>query len=229
MTPAGTTPKAPLRRDAERNRQRLLEAARESFAERGINAPLEDIARRADVGIATLYRRFPTREALIEATFEQKAIDYLRAADEALDADDAWEGFRTYIERICAIQAEDRGCTDVLTMTFPTAKRLEVYRKESHKKAAELIERAQKQGALRNDFVTGDLIFILISNGAFLQATRDLAPQAWKRYVALLLDALKAGDTSPLPPPPTDRQLFRAMLATSPPGPRRPTVGPKKW
>jgi AcrR family transcriptional regulator len=210
-------PKAdlPLRRDAERNRQRVLEAARTTFAERGINAPLDDIARRADVGIATLYRRFPTREALIEATFELKALDYVRAADEALRADDAWEGFRGYIERLCAIQAEDRGSTDVLTTTFPTAKKLEAFRKASHRKASELIQRAQEQGALRPDFVMGDLIFILIANGAFLQATRDVAPNAWKRYVALLLDALKAGDTKQLPPPATDRQLYRAMLVTS--------------
>jgi AcrR family transcriptional regulator len=210
-------PKAelPLRRDAERNRRRVLEAARSTFAEQGIDAPLENIARRADVGIATLYRRFPTREALIEETFELKALDYLRAAEEALRADDAWDGFRRYIERICKIQAEDRGSTDVLTTTFPTAKKLEAHRKESHKKAGELIERAKKQGALRADFVIGDLIFILMANGAFLQATRDVAPDAWKRYVALLLDALKEGDTSPLPPPATDRQLYRAMLVTS--------------
>jgi AcrR family transcriptional regulator len=209
---------APLRRDAEHNRQRLLKAARDIFAERGIDTPLEDIARRAGVGIATLYRRFPTREALIEAIFEEKAMEYVRAADEALNADDPWDGFRTYIERICAMQATDRGFTDVLTTTFPTAKALEAWRREGHKKASEVIRRAQEQGRLRDDFGSGDLIFILIANGAFLQATRDVAPNAWKRYVALLLDALRAGDTTPLPPPPTDRELYRAMLAVSPRG-----------
>lgn len=209
--------KTQLRADAARNRELLVESAGEVFAESGLDAPLEEIAERAGVGIATLYRRFPTREALIEAIFEDKAAEYVRIANEALLVDDAWEGFCTYIERICGMQARDRGFTEVLTTTFPTAKRLEGYRKEGLQKASQLIESAQKHGALRKDFVSSDLIFILIAIGAYLQATRDVAPNAWRRYVALLLDGLKAGDTDDLPSPPTERQLWQAMLTVSPP------------
>src|SRR5262249_37244893 len=93
-------PPGQLRRDAERNRLRLLEAAREVFGERGCDASLEEIARRAGVGIGTLYRRFPTRETLIEALFAEKAYDYVRASETALAADDAWEGFAGFVERI---------------------------------------------------------------------------------------------------------------------------------
>src|SRR5450759_1492763 len=93
----------PLRVDAERNRGRIVEAAQAAFAERGLNVPLEDVAARAGVGIATLYRRFPTREDLIAACFERRLAEYARAADEALEAPEAWPGFCAYVARICAM------------------------------------------------------------------------------------------------------------------------------
>lgn len=202
-----------LRRDAARNRELILQAARETFAELGVDAPLEEIARRAGVGIATLYRRFPTREALIEAIFESKAHEYVRAAEAGLEADDPWEGFRSYVERICAMQAEDRGFNDVLRMTFRTATGLEACRDRAYAAAKELIDRAQAQGGLRADFVPGDIVWILMANGTFLEATGELAPDAWRRYVALILDAVRAERaTDPLPPPASDGELRQAML-----------------
>ena len=110
----------PLRVDAERNRGRILDAAQAAFAERGLDVPLEDVAGRAGVGIATLYRRFPSRDDLIAACFERRLAEYASAAQEALEASDAWAGFCAYVERICAMQAADRGLKDVLTRTFPT-------------------------------------------------------------------------------------------------------------
>src|SRR5215216_6360769 len=109
-----------LRADAERNRERILAAAREVFAERGLDAPLDAIAERAGVGQATLYRRFPRREDLIVACFAPKLAEYAEAVEDALRVPDAWEGLRGYLERICAMQAEDLGVQDVLTTTFPT-------------------------------------------------------------------------------------------------------------
>jgi AcrR family transcriptional regulator len=212
MTPSRSTGQRPaLRRDAERNRRRLLDAARRVFAELGLEAPLEEIARRADVGIATLYRRFPTRSALIEALFVEQAEEYVRASEAALAADDAWEGFARFVERICEMQAEDRGFTDVLTATFPAAPGLEARRAEARANAERLIERARRQGTLRDDFVVGDLIWILIANGAYLQATRDIAPDAWRRYVALILQAARADGAGRLPPPASERQLVQAL------------------
>jgi AcrR family transcriptional regulator len=117
-----------LRVDAERNRQRILTAAREVFAEQGIEAPMEDVARRAGVGVGTLYRRYPTRADLVAAAFEAKMAAYADVARQALADPDPWHAFCVYVERICAMQAGDRGFTTVLTMTFPTAKRFEADR-----------------------------------------------------------------------------------------------------
>jgi AcrR family transcriptional regulator len=212
MTPPSSTGQRPaLRRDAERNRERLLDAARQAFAELGLEAPLEEIARRADVGIATLYRRFPTRSSLIEALFVDQAEAYVRASEAALAADDAWEGFAQFVERICEMQAEDRGFTDVLTATFPSAPDLEARRAEAKANAERLIERARRQGTLRDDFVVGDLIWILLANGAYLQATRDIAPDAWRRYLALILEAARADGAGRLPPPASETQLAQAL------------------
>ena len=98
----------PLRADAARNRSAILAAARAVFAERGLEAPLEDIALRAGVGIATLYRRFPDREQLVAAALEEKVGQYAQAAAEALATDDPWAGFANYVERICEFQADDQ-------------------------------------------------------------------------------------------------------------------------
>src|SRR5215471_5679817 len=98
-----------LRADAVRNRAALIEAAREVFAEHGLDASLEEIACRAGVGIATLYRRFPGREQLIAAALVDKVAEYAHAAEEALAVTDPWEGFAGYVYRICELQAADRG------------------------------------------------------------------------------------------------------------------------
>jgi AcrR family transcriptional regulator len=200
-----------LRKDAERNRGLLLEAARELIAEQGIEAPLEEIARRAGVGIGTLYRRFASREELIEALFAVKVEEYVRASEQGLGAEDPWQGFCAYVQRICAMQAEDRGFTDVLSGTFPRVPGLEARRAEVRSNVKELIRRAQKAGGLRPDFVFGDLYWVLMANGTYLQATRDVAPGAWKRYVALIVDGLRAERAGDLPPPPSDDKLEQAI------------------
>ncbi len=207
----------PLRRDAERNRRRLLEAAREVFGERGCDAPFEEIARRAGVGIGTLYRRFPTREALIDALFEQKAHDYLRASEQALAADDAWEGLAGFIERICEMQAHDRGFADVLTATFPSgaAPGVAAALRDARRNAEKLVARARRDGKLRRDFTHQDLAWILIANAAYLEATREVAPDAWRRYVALILDAARTPAASKLPSPPSPKQLKQALDVVS--------------
>jgi AcrR family transcriptional regulator len=209
--------RAPLRRDAERNRRSVLEAARVVFGERGCHAPFEEIARRAGVGIGTLYRRFPTREALIDALFEEKAVRYRRASEEALAAEDAWEGFARFVERICEMQAEDRGFADVLTSTFPqgSAPGINAAMGQARRNAAKLVARARREGKLRHDFAPQDFVWILITNAAYLEATRDLAPGGWRRYVALILDAARSDGASKLPPPPTPAQLEQVLAASS--------------
>src|SRR5688572_4987208 len=149
-----------LRADAERNRQRIVEAARAVFAERGLDAPLDAIAERAGVGQATLYRRFPTREDLVIACFAPKLAEYAEAVEEALRLPDAWEGFCAYVERICGMQAADQGVQDVLTSTFPTDRAVEAQRARAYEGLTELARRAQAQGALRADFVPEDIVLV---------------------------------------------------------------------
>lgn len=207
----GTRAGAGLRADAERNRERILYAAQAAFAERGLDVSTNEIARRAGVGVATLFRRFPTRGELISATFADKMAAYRAAIEEALADPDAWRGFCGYIERICQMQADDRGFADVLTMTFPSAKALQVERDSSALALAELLERAKATGRLRPDFVHQDVPLVLMANAGIITATRDAAPDAWRRLAAYLLQAFAASAAQPLPDPPTTTQMVRAM------------------
>lgn len=201
-----------LRADAERNRERVIEAACEVFAEQGLQASTNEIARRAGVGIATLLRRFPSREALIAATFSEKIRQYAEALDEALADTDPWRGFCGYIERVCQMQADDRGFADVLTRTFPAAKGLEKERRRSLQSLAELIERAKDAGRLRDDFAPQDVPLILMANAGVVTATRDAAPEAWRRLVGYLIQSFAAEAAKPLPDPPTHRQMHRVLI-----------------
>jgi AcrR family transcriptional regulator len=180
-----------LRADAERNRERILAAAQEVFAEWGLNAALEKVARRAGVGIATLYRRFPTRANLIAASFERKMAEYAAAARHALDYPDPWAGFCWLVNKICAMQAADAGLRDLLTMRFPTSSSAGELQKRALDDLEQLIRRAQNQGDLRSDFVSSDLPMLLVANAGVVTATRDNAPDTWRRFTAYMLDAFR--------------------------------------
>lgn len=219
MTPPSTADNAPqgLRTDAERNRERLLAAARSVFCEQGLEVPMTVIARRAGVGIATLYRRFPTREDLIGAVFADRMDAYAHAIAEALTDPDPWHGFTTYIERVCAMQAADRGVADLLTLTFPTAKALEAKRAEAYEGWLELIARAKKTGRLRPDFTPQDLPILLMANAGLVAATGVAAPDAWRRLIGCMLQAYASAParTGTLPPAPSPQALYRAMIRLS--------------
>jgi AcrR family transcriptional regulator len=202
-----------LRVDAERNRVALLDAAREVFAEQGLEAPLEEIALRAGVGIATLYRRFPTRGQLVAAALVDKVAQYAEAAEQALAIGDPWAGFASFVERICELQADDRGLSDLLSMTLPTDDRIEQLRKVANQRVARLVARAKATGQLRQEFVVEDLLVLLIANASVVHVTGQDAPDAWRRFVGLMLDAFgQAGGPSSLPAPPTRAQMTGAML-----------------
>lgn len=200
-----------LRSDAQRNRARVVTAASEVFAEQGLGAPMAEVARRAGVGIATLFRRFPTRDDLITATFATAMHNYAEAMDEALAAPDPWRGFCGFIERICAMQAEDRGFTYVLTRSFPTSPAFEVQRRRAYKGFIELTRRAKGQGALRQDFTTEDLPVLLMANAGVVSATGDAACQTSRRFVAYALQSFAASTCGQLPDPPTPRQMYEAL------------------
>jgi AcrR family transcriptional regulator len=200
-----------LRADAARNRTAIIEVAREVFAEQGLEAPLEAIAARAGVGIATLYRRFPSREKLVAAALVEQVGAYAEAAERALAAADAWAGFAGFVEQICELQAGDRGLSDLLSMTLSADEHIEQLRRSANDLIIRVIDRAKAQGTLRREFVGEDLVLLLIATAAVMDVTRHDAPDTWRRFVALSLDAFRSQD-SRLPEPPTTAQMTRAML-----------------
>jgi len=201
-----------LRADAARNRDAIVAVARDVFAEQGLAAPLETIAARAGVGIATLYRRFPTREKLVAAALTEKVAEYAEAAEAALAVADPWVGFAGFVQRICELQADDRGLSDLLSMTLSADEQVEQLRRTANDRVVTLIERAKAGGALREDFAGEDLVLLLIATAAVMHVTRADAPGAWRRFVALALDAFRRQDSPGLPGPPTTAQMTRAML-----------------
>jgi AcrR family transcriptional regulator len=200
-----------LRSDAARNRAAIIEAAREVFAEHGLEASLEDIACRAGVGIATLYRRFPGREQLIAAALVDKVAEYAQAAEEALAVADPWAGFVGYVYRICELQAADRGLSDLLAMALPVDEQIEEMRAAANARVIDLIDRAKAAARLREDFAGEDLLLLLIASAAIGQVTRDDAPDAWRRFVALALDGFARPGSAGLPLPPSTAQMHLAM------------------
>jgi AcrR family transcriptional regulator len=200
-----------LRVDAERNRMAILAAAREVFAEQGLDAPLEEIAIRAGVGIATLYRRFPDREQLVGAALLDKISQYADIAAQALATADPWAGFVSFIDRACELQAADRGLSDLLSMALQADDQVEQLRGRANEQLVKLVERAKAAGQLRADFVGEDILLLLIASAAVAGVTRIDAPDAWRRFVALVLEAFQCQDAPCLPPPPTTAQMASAM------------------
>lgn len=189
-----------------------MSAARDAFAEQGLEAPLEAIAARAGVGIATLYRRFPTREKLVAAALTDKVTGYAEAVQQALAVTDPWAGFAGCVRRICELQAGDRGLSDLLSMTLSADEHVEQLRKVANDSLITVIDRAKAEGTLRADFVGEDLMLLLIATAAVMQVTREDAPDTWRRFVALALDGFRSQDSPPLPRPPSTAQMTRAMV-----------------
>jgi AcrR family transcriptional regulator len=178
-----------LRADAERNRAALLAAAREIFGAHGLDASLDEIARRAGVGNATLYRRFPTRRDLIAEVFAGQMTEYVELAELALHEPDPWAAFVGYLTRLFELQATDRGLSELLISTsFDDDERLSALRAAAQRGASEVIARAQQAGALRADFTRHDLSILMRANAGVVSAS--LEPDAWKRQLVLLLDGL---------------------------------------
>jgi AcrR family transcriptional regulator len=202
-----------LRRDAQANRATLLAAAQARFAANGIDAPLDQIAKDAGLAIGTLYRHFPTRLDLIQALFAEKLQRWLQAAERADAMDDAWEGFVVFVEAMCQLQADDQGFNDLISMRLPAAAGLAATQDRIGDIAARIIGRAQGQGSLRPDLTREDLAFVIWSQSRINQATRGVAPRAWRRHLYLMLDGFRAERAHPLPEPPmTDDQAYQAML-----------------
>ncbi|MCX4680301.1 TetR/AcrR family transcriptional regulator [Streptomyces sp. NBC_01433] len=182
-----------LRSDAARNEERLKAAAAEVFRERGLGAPVDEIAKRAGVSVGTLYHRFGGRERLIEAVVPEALAARLEEAGHwALEQQDAWEGFTGYIERLCDIQANDRSFGEALSGGALSPPRLAAVCAAQADTARRIVANAHQQGTLREDFTPDDLSYVFWFTTATLNATADSDPHAWRRGITFLLDGLRA-------------------------------------
>ncbi|MFI5099800.1 MAG: TetR/AcrR family transcriptional regulator [Actinomycetes bacterium] len=202
-----------LRADAERNRLALVAAAREVFGERGLDAPLDEIARRAGVGNATLYRRFPSRHDLVAAVFADTLRDVLTVMHRSLDDPDPWSGFRDYVSFVCGLQSADRGLADLLTTRLTGAPELEELRAQAYVGFVRLVARAKAAGALRADYAPQDLVLLLMANAGLVRRTADHASSASPRFVSLALDGLRADAATVAAASPGEPAVVAAMTA----------------
>jgi AcrR family transcriptional regulator len=204
----------PLRRDAEENRVRILDAARDAFAHRGLDVSMDEIARRAGVGVGTVYRRFPEKELLIEALFEQRLDELVEIATEAAGMPDPWEGLGHLLERFVSVQADDRGLRDLMLSAGHAEQRVRRARDRIAPVADALVARAQESGRLRDDVVGTDLALIQFMLTSLVDYTREVEPEAWRRFLTIVLDGLRTRRAKPtgLPGAPLDDDQFAAVV-----------------
>lgn len=203
----------PLRKDAALNRQRILAAAGELFAEAGLHVTLDAVAERAGVGVGTVYRRFPDKEALIDALFEERIDEVVAIAEQACALEDAWEGLVFFFDRAISLHGEDRALKELVFSTAHGRERVAHARGKLKPIVGRIVARAQEAGQLRPDVDITDVPVIQLMLTAVMEYTGDVAPEVWRRYLAILLDGLRAGAAvSPLGAAAlSDEQLDGAM------------------
>ena len=200
-----------LRADAARNREAIVDAARAVFAEQGLEAPLDEIAKRAGTGNATLYRRFPTRGDLVAAVFAEQMAAHVEAVETALADDDPWNGFASYIQAVGAMQARDRGIADLVTMDVSSAPEIEELRTRAYDGVVRLVGRAQQAGVLREDFTDQDVVLLLMANAGLVERAHGIPAEASARLIHLLLDGFRARAATNGPAAPAAREVVAAM------------------
>jgi AcrR family transcriptional regulator len=208
----------PLRRDAEQNRQRILRAASEVFTARGLQATLDDVAHQAGVGVGTVYRRFPDKEALVDALFEDKLQALVTQAELALEAQDSWTGLVTLLERAGAMLTRDRGLLEILMYATYGQDRVSRARARMQPVVTRVVERAQRDGKVRADLRPTDVPFIEFMLSTAAEYAAQVQPEVWRRYMTLIVDGLRPSraDTTPLPTSAlTPEEMVTAMRSVS--------------
>ncbi len=209
------TPEVPvLRRDAERNRQRILDAAATVFAERGLEVTLDDIAREAGVGVGTVYRRFTEQEQLIDALFETKIGEIEATAEQAAALEDPWEGLQAWIDAIASLQGRDRGLKAVLLSTVEGRERTDAARDRILPIVEGLVARAKASGELRDDVEPTDFPLLELMLGSVAERLQEVDPERWRRYLTIVLDGLRTrrDGPTPLPYPALRQDEFEALM-----------------
>jgi AcrR family transcriptional regulator len=193
MTPPAHIEERPLRADARRNRERILDAALAEFAEHASAAQMEDVARRACVGVGTVYRHFPTKEALLVAVIARRFERFGAYAEEALAVEDPWEAFTTLILRSAQDMAAEAGAQEALALVDKADRHpeIEAALQPLIARTGLLVARAHAAGVLREDFTVDDMPPFMC--GICESATSAVRQQRdWRRYVEFALDGLRA-------------------------------------
>jgi len=203
-----------LRKDAELNKQRLLDSARTLFAEHGVDVTLNDIAHHAGVGVGTAYRRFPNKEAIIDALFEEGLHDVAGVAQQSLADPDAWKGLVGFLEGTLSMQWGGRGLIQIMNHPALGEARAAEARDRIAPLITEIVARAKAQGTVRPDLDQTDIIFIQLALAAILDSSRAEKPDLYTRYLTFFLDGIRA-DRHPLTslpvPPLTAAETHRAL------------------
>jgi AcrR family transcriptional regulator len=195
-----------LRSDAERNRRRILAAAREVIARDGVDATVEAIAQAAEVGMGTLYRRFPTKDELVRAILADLGEAALADVAEAASDPDPWSAFERSLSAVARRFAENRGLLDALELEPHSCQLLEI-RARLLEALAPVVERAQGAGVVRTDVAVTDVLPLMALVTKVSPRARALDPAVWERFRAIVLDGLRPDGATPLGGKPLPRQL----------------------
>ncbi|HTU15968.1 MAG TPA: helix-turn-helix domain-containing protein [Solirubrobacterales bacterium] len=206
------TDERPLRADAQRNRRRILDAAAEVFAVHGLDAGLDQIAEHAGLGVGTVYRRFPDKNALIDELFEARLAEFVSVAEECAAMEDAWTGLTTFIARGSLLQGRNIGMRELLLGPGLDRKLVHKPRALLQPLVSGMVDRAKASGKLRADFDVLDVPIAEMMLAQVIDVTGEFAPDAWKRHYTLVIDGMRAENTTPFPAPAiTPEQYFAAF------------------
>ena len=216
MTTKSTASVRPLRADAVRNREKILAAAAVVFAARGLDVVFDDIAEAADVGVATVYRRFPDKDSLVWALFEHaidEIVDIVRRANEMANS---WDGFVWFLEEALGRLCSNRGLREVIMGAPYAEERMLAAKTRLVPAMMTLVERAQRDGHLRPDIVEADVPVLEMMISSLSGGANDVAPDLWRRYLRIMLDGLMTQRLAPstLPPLPAEAVVMDAIRAS---------------
>ncbi|WP_054814864.1 TetR/AcrR family transcriptional regulator [Nocardia arizonensis] len=208
-----TAPPRRLRADAARNQQRIVAAARELFADHGLEITLDDVAERAGVGVGTVYRRFANKKELIAEVFEQNVAEFATAAEEAAAHPDAWLGLVQFFEYACTHLATNRGFSEVMLELEDDMDRFASVRDRMKPTIAAVIDRAAAEGALAPGIEASDFFALIHMVDAVAEFSKPVNPATWQRYMAIALNGVRS-DAVPRRelhvPPLTDDEVEQA-------------------
>ncbi len=216
--PTETVPTVrPLRADAVRNREKILAAAATVFANRGLDATLDEIALEAGVGVGTVYRRFPDKEVLVAALFESGIDELATLALSAYESENSWDGLVWFMQEALSRQCTNKGLRDVVISTTYADQLKDSAKSRIGPALHKLIERAQRDGYLRTDVVESDFPIMEMMISSLGCVTNQLAPDLWRRYLTIMLDGLIVSRDAPTPLEqfPNDELVAAALRASS--------------